>query len=212
HELLDCGVVASLPVLGKHRHEGHRERALGRKPAQEIGDAERDEEGVHGRVRTKHGRVDLVADQARNARDEGHRAEHRGGAQQPRARRRDLPAWRKRRFRTAHALPSRAPALLTQMTESPIISGSVFPKPGPSRLSPFTSIPVSRILSWPTSSPPRSAPSRPSCATRATRPSVRSCAPPSRRSSRPSTPTTPPAPKPHSPWPSRCSTVSARAA
>ena len=87
----------------------------------------------------------------------------------------------------AHA-PVRA-AVLTQPVESPIISGSlvssagIFPAvpfPGPVivRVPP---LPDSRIPPWPTSSLPRSAPSRPSGATSATAASARSSARRSRR-------------------------------
>src|SRR5690606_25809805 len=154
-----------------------------------------DHERVHRRPRPEHPCEHLVADQAGDPRDEGGAAEYRGRAQQPAA-----PGRRRRGtgIGRAQAAAPTATAVLTQVTESPIISGSLvkaagsfpaarattrlastFPTPTPdaaaARVPPTQ---VSRIPPWPTSSLPRSAPSRQSCATSATPASARSSAPP----------------------------------
>ena len=65
-------------VFREHRHEGLRERPFGEQPAQEVGDAKRHEEGVGTGSGAEQLGVDHVADEAGDAGQRGHGADHAG--------------------------------------------------------------------------------------------------------------------------------------
>jgi hypothetical protein len=67
-------------VLGEHGDEGGRERTFRHEPAQEIRQAERDEEGVRSDSRAEGPRDHEVAKEAENPADQSGAAHDRGGA------------------------------------------------------------------------------------------------------------------------------------
>ncbi len=98
-EVLERGPVAGIADCGQGGHEGHRERALGKDPAQVVGDPVGDGEGVGSRTRPEQRGLDHVPGEAGHPRQQGHGAENRGRTQHAAA---------------AHARP---PAGLTQVLE-----------------------------------------------------------------------------------------------
>ncbi len=62
-----CGVFAGLELFGKHRHEGHVERAFGKEPAEHVGQGEGDQERLGHRPGAKVGRDHDVAHKAQHA-------------------------------------------------------------------------------------------------------------------------------------------------
>jgi hypothetical protein len=75
-------VAVALARGGQDRHEGLRERALGKQPAQQVGDAEGDVEGVGGGAGAE-GRGDqLLAHQTGDARDQREQGDGGSGLQQ----------------------------------------------------------------------------------------------------------------------------------
>src|SRR5690606_29904737 len=60
-------LALGLQCPGKHGHEGGVERAFGKEPPEEIGEAERGLEGVGGRADAEHGGDQRVADKAEDA-------------------------------------------------------------------------------------------------------------------------------------------------
>ena len=70
-EGLEFRVAALGLVFGEHRHEGGGKGALGKQPAQEVGDLEGDEEGVGGGVGAEQPCQHQVAGETQDARDQG---------------------------------------------------------------------------------------------------------------------------------------------
>ena len=82
HQHAGLGVPAPGLVFGQNRHEGLRKRALGEQPAQQVGDAEGDEEGVGVEPRAEDAGDDGVAHEAENARQQRHAAHGGEGLEQ----------------------------------------------------------------------------------------------------------------------------------
>ena len=82
HEGLEFSLAALGLIFGQHGHEGLRKPALGKQPAQKIGDAKGHEEDIHAETRPKQARDDDIADQAEHPGDAGHQADGKGGFQQ----------------------------------------------------------------------------------------------------------------------------------
>ncbi len=74
---------ALLPVFGKYRHEGLGKGPFREQPAQKVGDAEGNEEGVGRPGRPETYGQHHVPQKAEQARDERHAADHGGGLQKP---------------------------------------------------------------------------------------------------------------------------------
>ena len=70
----------AMKALGEERDEGSVERALREQAAEQVGDAEGDEEGVGDRPRAKHRGDQNVADEAEDAAPDGHGADGGEGA------------------------------------------------------------------------------------------------------------------------------------
>ena len=74
---------AALPaVLGEDRHERLRERALGKQPAQDVGQAERRLERVHLQPGAEGGRLEALADETRDPGQQRHAADRRKRVQE----------------------------------------------------------------------------------------------------------------------------------
>ena len=72
HERL---AVTGLAVLGKHRHKGLGESALGKQTAQEVGDLEGHQKHVGDAASAKDNGQHLIAHKTQNARYEGHQTD-----------------------------------------------------------------------------------------------------------------------------------------
>ena len=73
-------LALALEPLGKQGHEGRVECALAEQPAKQVGEAERDEEGVGDRSAAERGGDQYVAKETEDAADERQAADGREGA------------------------------------------------------------------------------------------------------------------------------------
>ena len=81
-ELLHVLAGPVLVVVGEDRHEGLGKGALREPAPEDVGNLERHEEGVHQERGAEQPRVDHVAHQAEQPRQQGHGADGGGGLQQ----------------------------------------------------------------------------------------------------------------------------------
>ena len=77
HQQLGLVMAAPALVFAEDRHEGLRERALGEQAAQQIGQLERDEEGVRRHARAEDPRDQHIADEGQDARNQRQAADGR---------------------------------------------------------------------------------------------------------------------------------------
>ena len=82
---LAAGLPSCAIVAGEERHEGGAERAFGEEAAEQVGQAQRDEERVGHRPGAEERRGQHVADEAQDAAHHGIAADRRDRAQQSHA-------------------------------------------------------------------------------------------------------------------------------
>jgi len=81
-KVLQRGMITAFLDLVEHRHERRGKRALGKDPAQVVGNAIGDDKRIHRRRHAEQTGLLHVAGKTRQPRQQRHRAENRSGTQQ----------------------------------------------------------------------------------------------------------------------------------